>query len=741
VYMDKRERFKNRIINEGFVVLDGGMGSLLQARGLKPGEAPELWNISHPDEIREIHKAYLAAGSDVIITNSFGTNSLKYPAAPSGGLPSLGELVKAACDIARSAVEEYESEHPETFGKHFVGLDIGPLGRMLKPFGDLSFEDAVSVFKDTLAAAKETGVDLVYIETMNDIYEAKAAVVAAKESLDLPVCATVVFDERGKLLTGADPACVVSVLEGLGADCLGVNCGFGPDKMSGAVRELVRYSSVPVIVKPNAGLPSVRDGQTVYDIGPADFRGYMEELAGLGARLMGGCCGTTPEYISLLKEALAEISPLPVTEKDFSIVSSWSKAVVFSESPVIIGERINPTGKKLFKEALRNNDIDYVLKEAIKQQDAGADVLDVNIGLPEIDAKKLLPEIVCEIQAVSELPLQIDTDDSVAMENALRVYNGKAVINSVNGKAESMDAIFPIAKKYGGLIVALTLDESGIPETPEGRLAIAEKIYARAAEYGIKKKDIMIDPLTLTVSVDKNAAKTTLECVRLLKEQGSLSSLGVSNVSFGLPDRDALNAAFFTMALQNGLSAAIINPLSFEMMKSYRAYCAAAGLDERMERYIDFFSKYVPVQPQAVQNKAGETGEEAAGGLKDSIIKGLKDSAKRMTEKKLESGADPLDIINGDLVPALDIVGSGFEKGTIFLPQLLMAAEATSASFEVIKGHIKKQGTATEVRGRIILATVKGDIHDIGKNIVKVLMENYGFEVVDLGKDVEPAKV
>ncbi len=734
--MNKYERLQNRI-NEGFVILDGGFGSLLQKKGLKAGELSETWNITHPDVVKDIHKSYLAAGSDIIVSNSFGINALKYAEDSSC---SLEEMITASFDLAKQAVLEFENEHPETAGRHFIGFDMGSLGRMLRPFGDLEFEDAVNIFKKSLGIAAKLDFDLIYIETMNDIYETKAAVIAAKESCDLPVFATTAYDERGKLLTGADPAVVVSVLEGLGVSCLGVNCSLGPDKMIGIVRDLVSYSSLPVIVKPNAGLPRVENGETVYDIGPKEFCGYMKEIAGLGARLLGGCCGTTPEYIAELRKTLSGITPLPVTEKDHTIVSSYSDAVIFSERPVIIGERINPTGKKAFKEALIKHDKDYILKEAIRQADAGADILDVNLGLPDIDEKEMLFEMVTEIQAVTNLPLQIDTADPAAMEKALRIYNGKAMINSVNGKEEIMDAVFTLAAKYGGLIVALTIDEAGIPETAEGRLAIAEKIYSKAAEYGIKKKDIIIDPLAMAISADKNAAKETLKSVKLLREKGYLSSLGVSNVSFGLPNRDGINSAFFTMAMQNGLNAAIMNPLSFEMMKAYRSFNAVQGLDENFEKYIDFFANNAPVQTVAaaapVQSVAA-TGDE----LTDSIVKGLKESAEKITKAMLDNGSDPLDLINNNLVPALDIVGRGFEEKTIFLPQLLMAAEATAASFEVIKKHIRQQGTESASKGRIILATVKGDIHDIGKNIVKVLLENYGYDVLDLGKDVAPESV
>ncbi len=719
-------------------MLDGGLGTLLQAAGLKPGELTESWNITHPDAVRKVHRDYLNAGSDIIVTDTFGAYSTKFAAE---GDMALDKVIKAAVKNARDAVAEFESEHPEKKGKSFVALDLGPTGRLLKPFGDLDFEDAVNIFKNTINIAKDLDIDFIYFETMNDIYECKAAVIAAKECCNLPVFLTAAYDERGKLLTGSDPKTVVSVLEGLGVDALGLNCSLGPAQMTGVVKELTEYSSLPVIVKPNAGLPRSENGKTVYDVGPGEFASSMAEIAGMGARLMGGCCGTTPEYIKALSEVLKNLKPLPVTEKDRTLISSYSMALEFKDVPVLIGERINPTGKKAFKEALRNNDTDYILREALKQQDAGCHVLDVNVGLPEIDEAQTLVNAVSEIQAVTNLPLQIDTADPKAMERALRIYNGKPMINSVNGKEEVMDAVFPLAKKYGGLIVALTLDEKGIPKTAEDRVAVAEKIYKRAAEYGIKKKDIIVDPLAMSISADRTSAETSLKCVRMLRERGCLSSLGVSNVSFGLPNRDHINAAFFTMAMQNGLSAGIVNPLSAEMMKAYYSYCALAGKDENFEKYIKYSTEFVTETVKAEKAPGGEAAEGisySGDGLTDAIIKGLKDSSARYTKELLDSGEAPVSIIDSRLIPALDTVGKGFENKTVFLPQLLMSAEAASASFDIIKGYIKNSGVKTEIKGRIILATVKGDIHDIGKNIVKVLLENYGYEVIDLGKDVAP---
>ncbi len=747
--MDKRKRLFDQI-EKGFVFFDGGCGTILQAAGLAPGELPETWNLRRPEIIRKMHLDYLNAGANIILTNTFGANGLKY--ADEGEF-SLRAVVAAAADNARAAVASFEKLHPDKAGQSFVALDIGPLGKLLKPFGDLDFEDAVTVFKKTVDAGKDCGVDLVLVETMNDIYEAKAAILAVKENCDLPLVLTTAYDESEKLLTGADPTTVVAVAEGLGVDIVGVNCSLGPDQMTGIVEQLVRCASIPVAVSPNAGIPRSENGKTVYDVTPEHFRDSMVRIAGLGARLLGGCCGTTPEHIAAMTAAVKDLTPLPVTEKADTVISSYSKAVVFGDRPVLIGERINPTGKKRFKEALRNHDIDYILQEGLRQQDLGADALDVNVGLPEIDEPAMMEEVVRELQAITELPLQLDSSDPLALERGLRIYNGKAMINSVNGREEVMAKVFPLAKKYGGLIVALTIDEEGIPETAEGSAAIAEKIYLRAAAYGIKPKDIIVDPLAMSVSADQRSAAVTLESLGLIKERyGGRTSLGVSNVSFGLPQRDYINAAFFTLAMQRGLSAAIMNPDSTEMMKAYRSYCALLGLDENFADYI----AYAAAQPQAAsvsvaaaetagsgaeQTAAGTVSKKAGSGLQDTIIRGLKERAGKLTEDRLTAGASPMEIIDTELIPALDIVGQGFENKTVFLPQLLMSAEAAGASFEVIKAWLQRTGGEKQIKGRIVLATVRGDIHDIGKNIVKVLLENYGYEVLDLGKDVDPHRI
>ena len=576
---------------------DGGMGTLLQAAGIPAGVYPESWSVTHPEVISSIHRSYLDAGSNVITANTFGASCLKFSDT------ELEAVISAAVSCARSAIDDSSANHPS-----WIALDVGPTGKLLAPLGDLGFEEAVEIFAKTIRIGVECGVDLVLIETMNDSYETKAALLAAKENSDLPVFVTNAYGEDGKLMTGADPLAMVALLEGMGADAIGVNCSLGPKALMGVVEKYLEYSSVPVIVQPNAGIPRVVDGSTVFDISPSEFAEDVGEMLRLGVSVAGGCCGTTPAHISELVKNTADIPHTPVAEKNLSLVSSYTHAVAFGGIPVLIGERINPTGKKLFKEALRRKDMDYILKEGLAEEECGAEILDVNVGLPEIDEASMLRDAVRELQAVTALPLQIDTADPVAMEAALRIYNGKAMINSVNGKRESMDAVFPLVKKYGGLCVALTLDEAGIPATAEGRVAIAEKILSEAAKYGISKKDIIFDPLAMTVSADKNAALVTLEALESIhKRLGCLTSLGVSNVSFGLPCRDTVTSTFFAMAMTRGLSAAIMNPYSTEMMKVYHAFRTLSGLDDNCAGYIAFastLSETSSPQPKASPTEA-----------------------------------------------------------------------------------------------------------------------------------------
>ena len=720
-----------RFLKESTVILDGGTGTLLQSAGLKPGELPERFGLQHPEVITAIHRSYFDAGSNVVMTNTFGASALKYESG------ELEQIIKSAIGCARAAQEQSCGAQPK-----WVALDIGPTGRMLKPYGDLDFEDAVTAFAHVARLGELYGADLIFIETMSDSYEAKAALLAAKEATSLPVLVSCAYGSDGKLMTGATPAATVAMLEGLGADAIGANCSLGPEALSGVVRELLEYASVPVIFKPNAGMPRAEKGGTVYGIYPDEFAGSVAELVRAGVRLAGGCCGTTPEYIASLVKAVSGIAPKAVEKKRRTLVSSYANVTELGKAPVLIGERINPTGKRRFKEALRARDTDYILNEALSQEAAGAHILDVNVGLPEIDEVAVLSDTVCRIQAISPLPLQIDTSNPAAMEAALRRYNGKAMINSVNGKAESMKEILPLAKKYGGVLVALTLDEGGIPDRAEGRLEIARKIVTEAEKYGIDRRDIVFDPLALTVSADGNAAKETLRAVRLIKEElGCHTSLGVSNVSFGLPERAAVNSSFFTLALGQGLSAAIMNPHSPEMMRAYHSYLALAGLDEGCLGYIKF-CETMPKAPEAAAaapavSKAA-AGEPSDGSeLKHAIEKGLTEAAVRLTEEALLT-SDGLEVVNRDIIPALDRVGQGFENKTVYLPSLLMSAEAAKASFGVIKSRMS---AVAQNKCPIVIATVKGDIHDIGKNIVKLLLENYGFPVYDLGKDVPPEAI
>ena len=716
-------------LKENIVYLDGGMGSLLQAEGLRPGEEPERWNLTHGEVIRRLQKAYFDAGSNVVNTNTFGANPLRFASE------ELEEIVASAISHARWA-----AEHSSGTQEKFVALDIGPTGRLLKPYGDLDFEDAVAAFAETVRLGAKYGAELICIETMNDSYETKAALLAAKENSSLPVFVTNAYGEDGKLMTGASPAAMVAMLEGMGADAVGTNCSLGPRQLRDVVEELLESASVPVILKPNAGLPRSVDGKTVYDVEPEEFAAEVAQLMEKGVRVAGGCCGTTPAYIDALVRKTAALSPVPVTDKRLTVVSSYTRAVRLGAAPVLIGERINPTGKKRFKEALRAGDMDYILNEALRQQELGVQVLDINVGLPEIDEKAMLTAAVREVQAIIDLPLQIDTADAAAMEAALRRYNGKAMVNSVNGKAESMDAVFPLVKKYGGVVVALTLDESGIPATAEGRVAIAEKILRRAAEYGIDKKDIIFDTLAMTVSAEPTAAVTTLGALeKIRRDLGCCTSLGISNVSFGLPQRDAVNAAFFAAALERGLSAAIMNPYSADMMKTYYAHRALHGLDENCADYIDYMSRCTTVET-TVQAAAAPQEELGASALQHAIGKGLHEKAGEITAELLKTMA-PLDIVQQEIIPALDAVGRGFEAKTVYLPQLLMSAEAAKSAFERIKAAMSGTGKSGADRCRVVLATVQGDIHDIGKNIVRLLLENYGFAVTDLGRDVAPETI
>ncbi|MGI6715963.1 MAG: homocysteine S-methyltransferase family protein [Eubacteriales bacterium] len=703
------------------VIFDGSMGTFLHDMGLKTGEIPEEWNFTHPDSIYKIHTLYLEAGADVISTNTFGANPFKLCDTKY----TLSQTVEKAVSIARQAVSDY---YAKTGKKAFIALSVGSMGKLLKPLGQLDFEDAVSAYASIVTSGEKAGVDLILFETMSDPYEMKAALLAAKENTNLPVILTMILDSKGKLISGGSPANACFMLEGMGIDGIGINCGEGPEQLVAIVPELVKYSSVPILCNPNAGIPVSKGGKAVYNVDKFAFAKACVKLVEAGVSAVGGCCGTNNEYIKEIANEIKGKEIKPVSKKNFTAVASRSRISFFGSDPLIIGERINPTGKPLFKEALKNGDIEYILREGLAQQEKGAHILDVNVGLPGIDEVSMLTKAVEALQAVTELPLQLDTSNYEALEKALRIYNGKPLINSVNGSEESMAAIFPLMKKYGAAAVCLAMDENGIPEEPEGRLKIIEKIISKAKEYGIDKKDLIADGIVTSAASTKNAAEITIKTITQIKEKLGLHTvLGISNISFGLPKRDNINAAFFGMALEAGLSAGIVNPLSESMMSAYYSSRALEGYKAQYAEYVD---KYIAEPPKE------KVYSELT--LYDSIISGLAESASKATKKLLDS-TEPLVIISEHLVPALDEVGKEFEKGKMFLPQLLMAAEAAKAAFEEIKKSYK--GEKQSSGHKIIIATVKGDIHDIGKNIVKTLLENYGFDVIDLGKNVPPEVV
>ena len=723
-------------LGKEWLFCDGGTGTFLQEHGLEGGELPETWNVDHPDVIMQLYEGYLRAGSDIFNTNTFGLNSLKFPGR-------VEELMTAAVNLAKQAIKNTGREDA------YIAIDIGPTGKLLEPMGDLSFDRAVELFGEAMAAGEKAGGDLILIETMSDSYEAKAAVIAAKEYTSLPVIVTTVYDQKGKLLTGGNVDSTVAMLEGLGVDALGMNCGMGPDLMLPMVERMVEVASVPIVVNPNAGLPRTENGKTVFDVTPEEFSDVMCQIADLGVQVLGGCCGTTPEHIRQTVEKVKKRTFKPNTEKNLTVVTSFCQAVTCDKRPIIIGERINPTGKKRFKQALRDADMDYILSQGLEQEDAGADILDVNVGLPEIDEPKMMREVVTKLQGVTGLPLQLDTTDTVALEQGLRYYNGKAMINSVNGKREVIEAVMPLVKKYGGVLVGLVLDEDGIPETADGRIAVAEKIYKAADEYGIPRKDIVIDGLCMTISSDSSSGVTTLETIRRIRDEyQGRSILGVSNISFGLPQRQVINSYFLTMAMQMGLSFAIMNPNNEQMMAAYRSFLALSDLDPQCMGFIEAYANATlstlstgpagAVQVGTAQTGAGAQGDTAESGnsqLGHAIEKGMVGVAESAMKEAIKT-RDALEVINEELIPALDKVGKGFEKGTVFLPQLLLSADAAKAAFEVVKASMA--GKPRDLKGKVIIATVKGDIHDIGKNIVKVMLENYGYDVIDLGKDVPP---
>ena len=707
------------LFDQNYIVLDGAMGTMLQKSGEMGDVLPEVLNIEKPELITNIHKAYIDAGANVVYANTFGANRYKMKDAGY----SVEELIGAAINNAKNATKDTGSK---------VALDMGPIGKLLEPLGDLSFEEAYDIFKEEVIAGRDA--DLIVIETMTDLLETKAAVLAAKENSDKPVMVTMTFEENKRTFTGVSIPSMCHTLEGLGVDALGVNCSLGPKELLPIVEEIVGLVKVPVIVKANAGLPDPVTNE--YSLKPEDFASNYKEMRKIGVKVFGGCCGTNPDYIVEISKVLKETEVEKESVKETLSVCSATKTVDV-DRPRIIGERINPTGKKRFKQALIEQDMNYILSQAIEQVDAGADILDVNVGLPEIDEPEMMVKTIKALQAVVDVPLQLDSSDPEAIEAGLRVYNGKPIINSVNGDDEVLDSILPIVKKYGASVIGLTLDSNGIPKTVDDRINIAKKIMDKALSYGIDKKDIIIDCLTMTVATDQNAAKDTLRALKYVKEElGLRTVLGVSNVSFGMPNRPRVNQVFLQMALNSGLDLPIINPNIPAMTDTVKNY---SSLEEIDINSFDFF-EYANIQTEEEDDSESEKITDPKEAILYAMQKGMSERAKEITKDLLETKT-PMEIINEYLIPSLDKIGEEFEKGTLFLPQLIMAADTAKDSFDVIKTHLANTGEETESKGKIIVATVKGDIHDIGKNIVKVILENYGYDVIDLGRDVSPEEI
>ena len=725
--------FKTLLNEREFLFLDGATGTLIQKSGVSYDHNPETLNMTHPDLITSFHRAYIDAGSDLVYANTFGANSYKLE----GCGYTTDAIIKAALQNAKAATEGTEV---------LVALDVGPIGQLLEPAGALSFEDAYDLFAEEMDAADEA--DVIVIETMTDLYEAKVAVLAAREHAPgKPILVTMTFETTGRTFAGVSAEAAALTLSGLGVSALGVNCSLGPKDLEPVIERMSHYTDLPLIFKPNAGLPDPNSSE--YDIGPQEFADAVRSITKHGLKLVGGCCGTTPEYIACMKKALADVSYTPQTKEEGPVVCSAS-TIVHINGPRIIGERINPTGKKLFKKALQENNIDYILNQALSQVEAGAEILDVNVGLPEIDEKEMMVKVLKAIQGVCDAPLQVDSTKPDVLEAALRAYNGRPIVNSVNGEEKSLSTVLPLVKKYGATVVGLTLDENGIPKTAEERFQIAKRIVERAEALGIPREDVFIDCLTLTVSAEQAACKETLEGLHRVKtELGCKTALGVSNISFGLPYRELVNSTFLTMALEEGLDLPIINPNVDSMTGAVRAFRVLRGIDENSLDYISSYQNYTPpaaggAAPAApasgtpASNAPTGTAETAgASPLQNAVLKGLKTEGANATKTMLES-KDPLSIVNEELIPALDKVGADFEAGKIFLPQLIQSANAAQECFTVIKEEIARTGSGSVSKGKVILATVKGDIHDIGKNIVKVLLDNYGYTVIDLGRDVDP---
>ena len=700
-----------------FLLWDGGMGTMLQAAGMQGGEKPETWNLTHPDVVRSIHRAYLDAGSDMVTTNTFGATSLRFGA-------EVAEVIRAGVRLAREAVQEA--------GHGGVAFDMGPTGKLLAPYGELPFEEAVAAYREAASLGAQAGADCIIIETIGDPYEMKAAVLGAKEACDLPIFATMTANAEGRLLTGGTVETMAVLLDSLRVTALGLNCGLGGREMLPLLRRVARVTRLPLICQPNAGLPRMEGGRTVFPAGPEEFAQYQRALAEAGAWVLGGCCGTPPAHITAMRQQLTELSVPARAAAEQTWVSSGTEAVCLDDGPIIIGERINPTGKKKMKEALRTGDVNYLLKEAVSQSMAGAQVLDVNVGMPEIDEPVWMEKAVVGIQSVCGCPLQLDSSDPQALERGFRACNGKALVNSVSGKQAVMDAVFPLVQRYGGAVVALLLDEDGIPETAEGRIAIGRRIIAEAARYGIERRDLVMDALTLTISTGDQNARVTLETLRRCREElGVRTVLGVSNISFGLPLREKMTVPFLSMALYAGLDAAIMNPLSAPMMDAWRAALALTGHDAGCAAYVARFADAAPAQTQTT----------ASFPLEEAVYRGLASEAEAAASTALAEGAIPLDLVEKCMLPALTRVGKAYEQGTLYLPQLLMSADAAQRAFLPIQAALAARGESVHKQGRIVLATVEGDVHDIGKNIVRVMLESYGFEVLDLGKNVPAARI
>ncbi|MCG8482701.1 MAG: homocysteine S-methyltransferase family protein [Clostridia bacterium] len=707
------------LIGKQFILFDGAMGTMLQKNGMKiVGELPELLNITNPDVIENIHTQYIQAGSDVITTNTFGANSLKFKDSEC----NVTAIVTKAVEIAKRAA-----------GNKYVALAIGPTGKIMEPTGDLKFDDAYELFKEQVVAGSKAGVDLILLETFSDLYEMKAGVLAAKENSDLPVFCSVTFQEDGRTLMGTDPLTMVNMLQDMGIDALGINCSLGPDQMIDILREIIQYSHIPVLVQPNAGLPKIVNGETVFEVDIQEFISAVSKMIELGIHIVGGCCGTTPNYISQLRRLISNKQPKEITAKPFTAVSTSTKTVMLDERIRIIGERINPTGKKKLKEALKEGNMAYIIDEAVRQAECGAHILDVNVGLPEIDEKEVMLDVIKQIEGIVNLPLQVDSTSPEVINHAVRYYNGKPIINSVNGKKEVMDAIFPIVKKYGTCVIALTLDEKGLPKTCNERVEIADRMIRYAETYGINKERIIVDCLTLTISAQQEAAGETLQAMKIIKEEyGVKTTLGASNISFGLPERKAINSTFLAAALAYGLDAPITDPTEKETIGVIKAFEALSGKDKESKDYIEYFSQQEKSNKDTSKEK--ELSQQKIT-LKEMVIKGLSDQAEAKTLEMIPQYGT-LEIVNNHLIPALEIVGEKYEAGEIFLPQLIKSAETVKKSFHMIKEKMQKSGNQSIYYGKILIATVRGDIHDIGKNIAKVLLENYGYEVIDLGKDV-----